>query len=544
MNDQNSERLSYDVVIVGAGPAGLSAAIRLKQIADKARTELRVCVLEKGAAVGAHILSGCVFDPIALNQLIPDWQEKGAPLHTKVQQDAFRLLGRKRNLKLPLPRMMKNDGCYIVSLSALTRWLGSQAEALGVEIFPGFSATDVVLDQGRIAGVVTGEVGRAKDGSKKDTWQPGVTIEAKYTLIAEGARGSLAERMMKRYNLRAQSDPQTYGLGIKEVWRVDKAHHRPGLVEHTVGWPLDKHTYGGGFVYHYDEDKVALGLVVGLDYSNPYLDPHEEMQRWKTHSHLKNMLQHGKRIAYGARTLNEGGLQSIPNLVFPGGALIGCSAGFLNVPRIKGSHTAMQSGMYAAEATFKAWQTGQDTVLYEYPAKVAGSWVYKELHTARNIRPFMDKGLYKGLLLSAIEMVLFRGKTPWLARKTIPDHECLRKANECKPIPYPAPDNTLTFDKLTSISLSNVHHEEDQAVHLLLKNHRLPITYNLLHYAAPEQRYCPAGVYEIVEEQGQRRIQINAQNCIHCKTCDIKDPQQNILWVPPEGGGGPNYSEM
>ncbi len=539
-----SEAMEYDVVIVGAGPAGLSAAIRLKQLAASAQKNISVCILEKGSEVGAHILSGAVLEPKSLNELIPDWKQKGAPLDTPVTQDKFMLLGKKSAWRLPTPASMHNKGNYIISLGNFCRWLGSQAESLGVEIFPGFTAADILLEGNRVVGVVTGEFGRAKDGTPKPSYQPGIEVKGKYVLFAEGCRGSLSERLMEHFHLRRGVAPQSYGIGIKELWQVDPSQHKPGLVVHSVGWPMDSKTYGGSFIYHLNNGQVAVGYIVGLDYENPHLDPFMEFQRFKTHPSIAPIFAAGKRISYGARAINEGGYQAIPKLIFPGGALIGCSAGFLNVAKIKGTHTSMKSGMLAAESVFEALTEGnQDYLLESYVINMRSSWVYKELYKVRNIRPGFHLGLWAGLLYAALETYIFRGKMPWTLGYT-PDCKHLKKASQCKKIAYPKPDGKLTFDRMSSVFLSSTNHEEDQPSHLTLKDPNIPIAVNLKEYDAPEQRYCPAGVYEIVRENDKPRLQINAQNCVHCKTCDIKDPKQNIVWVTPEGGGGPNYSGM
>jgi electron-transferring-flavoprotein dehydrogenase len=543
MESTTREIMECDVAIIGAGPAGLSAAIRLRQLAKQSGKDISVCVLEKGSEAGAHILSGAVLDPRALSELIPDWKEKGAPLNVPVKRDEFRLMGNRWSIRLPTPPQMHNAGNYIISLGALCRWLAKQAEELGVQIFAGFPAQDFVSENGRITGVLTGDFGIGKNGEKKAHYQPGLYLKAKYTLFAEGCRGSLAERLMKTFALRKECDPQTYAIGIKELWEIDPKKHRPGKVLHTIGFPMDSNTYGGSFVYHLDNNQVSIGLVVGLDYANPHLDPYMEFQRFKLHPKIRALLEGGRRISYGARALNEGGLQSIPKLTFDGGALIGCSAGFMNVPRIKGTHTAMKSGVLAAEATFEALDVGDDTRIHTYTDRLKSSWVYTELYRVRNVRPSFRKGLWAGLLYSAFDTYLLRGKAPWTFRHH-PDHTALKPASCMPRIEYPKPDGKLTFDRMSSVYLSNTNHEEDQPVHLTLKDASVPITHNLAIYDAPEQRYCPAGVYEIVRENNQPRLQINAQNCVHCKTCDIKDPTQNIRWVTPEGGGGPNYSEM
>jgi len=527
-----AEIMECDVLIVGGGPAGLSAAIRLKQLAP----DTAIILIEKGSEIGAHILSGAVFDPRALNELLPDWKALGAPLDVPVTHDQFSFLTAAKKLRLPTPPQMKNHGNYIISLANLCRWLAGQAEALGVQIFSGFTAASAIIEEGRVRGINTGAFGVAKDGSHKHNYQPPMELRAKLTLFAEGCRGSLSEQLMKQFTLRpAGSSPQTYGIGIKEIWQVAPEKHTPGHVEHSVGWPMDAGTYGGSFLYHLNDNQVAVGFVVGLDYKNPYLDPFKEFQRFKQHPKIRPLFEGGKRLAYGARAINEGGYQSIPNLAFPGGALIGCAAGFLNVPRIKGSHTAMKSGMLAAEAV------ADD--LESYESSLHNSWVGAELYGVRNIRPAFRYGLWAGLIYAALDTYVFRGKAPWTLRHHA-DHESLKKAAECAPINYPAPDGVVSFDRLSSVYLSNTNHAEDQPVHLTLKDAAIPIHHNLEYYDAPEQRYCPAGVYEIVEDAGAKRLQINAQNCVHCKTCDIKDPTQNIVWVTPEGGGGPNYGNM
>ncbi len=537
------EQMEYDVVVVGAGPAGLAAAIRLKQLAAAAGREIAVCVVEKGSEVGAHILSGAVFEPRALDELLPDWAERGAPLVTRAAEDRFVLLTRTRALRLPTPPQMKNHGNYIISLGNLCRWLAREAEALGVEIYPGFAAAEVLYDDaGRVRGVATGDLGIGKDGRPTDRYQPGVELVARETLLAEGCRGSLTKILVERFRLRDGVDPQTYAIGIKELWEVAPARHQPGLVVHTIGWPLDNATYGGSFLYHLEDRQVAVGLVVGLDYKNPYLNPFEEFQRFKTHPAIRPFFEGGRRVSYGARALNEGGFQSIPRLDFPGGALIGCAAGFLNVPKIKGSHTAMKSGMVAAETLFRRL-AGDNAA--EVGRALRESWVWDELRRVRNIRPSFRWGLYAGLAYSALDTYILRGAAPWTFGNH-PDHTQLLPATAARPIEYPKPDGAVTFDRLSSVFISNTNHEEDQPPHLRLRDPTKAISVNYRLYDLPEQRYCPAGVYEIVRPPGSDApyLQINAQNCVHCKTCDIKDPEQNIDWVVPEGGGGPNYPNM
>lgn len=537
--------MEFDVIIVGAGPSGLSAAIKLKQLAAATQKEISICILEKGAQVGAHILSGAVLEPRSLQELLPDtWQN--APLDTLVSDDIFYFLTQAKAFKIPTPKPMHNKGNYIISLGELCIFLAEQAEALGCELYPGFAAIEALYnDQDQVIGVATGSVGIDKNGKETHNFQPGMHLLAKQTLLAEGCRGQLSQSLMSRYHLRDNCQPQTYGLGIKEVWQVEAAKHKPGTVIHTVGWPLDQATYGGSFIYHLSKQRVAVGFVVGLDYKNPWLNPFEELQRFKTHPLINSVLTGGERLSYGARALNEGGWQSLPKLTFPGGALIGDAAGFLNVPKIKGIHTAMQSGMLAAQACFE--QLGQQhNTQFEitaYSEKVKQSWIAKELYAVRNIRPGFKYGLIPGLINAAFETYISRGHSPWTLANHA-DHNTLIPAAKAKKIDYPKADGKLTFDKLSSVFLSNTYHEENQPCHLKLKQPKLAIEVNLKTYASPESRYCPAAVYEIVEEESGPKLQINAQNCIHCKTCDIKDPRQNIVWQAPEGGGGPNYSGM
>ncbi len=540
------ESMSFDLVIVGAGPAGLSAAIRYAQLCKEANIEPRICVLEKGANVGAHIISGAVFEPRALNELIPDWKMMDAPIHTPVIKDEFLYLTERKARKLPTPPQMRNHGNYIISLEQLCQWLGKIAQNLGVEIYPGFAATEILYNEkNEVTGVATGDMGKDKSGLPKSTFQAGMHLHAKQTLFAEGCRGSLSQQLIKHYQLTRKHQVQTYGIGLKEVWEIQPEKHKVGTVTHTIGWPLDPKTYGGSFIYHWGNHLISIGLVIGLDYQNTYLDPYQEFQRLKHHPVIRSLLEGGQCISYGARAINEGGWQSIPKLTFPGGMLIGCAAGFLNVPKIKGSHTAIKSGMLAAQTAFEALtHQSSQRELSTYQDKVNHSWIKTELFKARNIRPAFHWGLWPGLIYAAVDTYVFRGYAPWTFSYRA-DHLALNRAKNCKPISYPKADGIISFDKMVSVSRTNVFHEENQPAHLKLKNLQTAITINWQQYAGPEQRYCPAGVYEFIDdEHGKKKLQINAQNCIHCKTCDIKDPTQNITWVPPEGGGGPNYSNM
>ena len=552
------ESMEYDVVVVGGGPAGLSAAIRLKQLAQEKGNEVSVVVLEKGSEPGAHILSGAIMDPIALTELFPKWKEMGAPLNQPVTEDIFLMTTENGATRVPnfaLPPCFHNDGNYIISLGNLTRWLGEQAEALGVEIFPGFTAAEVLYnDDGSVKGVATGKMGIGKDGEPTDSFQLGMELHAKYTVFAEGARGHLGKQVIAKFKLDEGKDPQSYGIGIKELWEIDPARHKAGLALHSAGWPLDENTYGGSFLYHMEDNKVVVGFVVGLDYTNPWLSPFEEFQRFKTHPNIRwyfegdeaKGIAPAKRISYGARAITAGGLLSLPKTVFPGGALVGCDAGYLNASRIKGSHAAIKTGMLAAEAAYDALQAGRShDELSAYPEAFENSWLHTELNKARNFKQWFKKGRTVGTLMTGVEQFVLRGHVPWTIRRAAADHTYLKPAAECQPIQYPKPDGKLTFDRLSSVFISNTNHEENQPAHLTLKDASVPVNLNLAKFAGPEARYCPAGVYEYVKNEDQSdRLQINAQNCVHCKTCDIKDPSQNIVWVTPEGGGGPNYSGM
>jgi len=543
------ESMVYDVVVVGAGPSGLATAIRLKQLCAEKGKDFSVCVVEKGSEVGAHILSGAVIDPRSMAELFPDWKEKGAPLNQPVTEDRFLFLTKNSSWGVPnwmLPACFKNHGNYVASLGNVCRWLGTQAEAAGVEIYPGFAAAEVLFtDDGKVRGVATGDMGIGKNGEKTARFQPGIELHARYTIFAEGCRGHLGKRLEKRFNLREGVAPQVYGIGLKELWEVKPEKHVPGLVVHTAGWPLDNGTYGGSFLYHLENRQVAVGYVVGLGYRNPYLYPFEEFQRYKTHPSIRGFFEGGRRISYGARAISAGGLQSLPKLTFPGGALVGDDAGFLNASRIKGTHAAMKSGMLLAEAAFDALSAGREgDELATYPEAFRRSWLREELHRARNFKPWMSKGLYTGSLMVGVDQIVFGGNAPWTLTHRHADNEELEPKERFAPIEYPKPDGVLTFDRLSSVFVSNTNHEEDQPSHLKIKDPAIPVEVNLNVYAGPETRYCPAGVYEFVTEGATPRLQVNAQNCVHCKTCDIKDPKQNIEWVVPEGGGGPNYPNM
>ena len=537
------EKMEYDVVIVGAGPSGLSTAIKLKQLSKKNNKEISICIVEKGSEVGSHILSGAVVETKSLDELIPDWKDTDIPVKTQAKKDKFLYLTEHKSYTLPTPPQMKNHGNYIVSLGNLCNWLGNYAENLGIEIYPGFSASEILFsDNGHVEGIATNDMGRLKDGSEGPNFEQGIELKAKQTVFSEGCRGHLGKQLMKKFDLNSANQSQTYAIGIKELWEIDENKHNPGEIVHTTGWPLKSDTYGGSFLYHFGKNQVSIGFVIGLDYKNPYLSPYDEFQRFKHHSEIKKHLEGGRRISYGARALNEGGYQSIPKLTFPGGLLVGCEAGFLNVPKIKGTHLAMKSGMLAAESIFELIDKEKEITLYEQ--KIKKSWLYKELHSVRNIRPSFKWGFWKAIVYSAIDTYLFRGKAPWTIKHDGSDHNSLSEKKNFSPINYPKPDGIISFDKLTNLSFSGTNHEEDQPCHLTLLNKDVPIEVNLEKFDNPETRYCPAGVYEIINNNGKPSLQINAQNCLHCKTCDIKDPTQNINWIAPQGGGGPNYQGM
>ncbi len=537
--------MSYDVLVVGAGPAGLSCAIKLKQLAQSQNREISVCVIEKGSEVGAHLLSGCALEPRALNELFPNWKELGAPLNVPVTSDRVLFLTKTLAFPLPTPPTMVNHGNYIVSLGRLGKWMAAQAESLGVEIYAGFAGAEILYDEkGAVAGVATGDVGIGKDGKPTERFTRGVELRAKQTVFAEGCRGSLTKMLMAKFKLNANCDPQAYGIGVKEIWQIDPKKHRAGHVQHTMGYPVDMKTYGGSFLYHWENNQILIGFITGLDYQNTYMSPFEEFQKFKQHPKIRAILEGGKRVSYGARALCEGGLQCIPKLTFPGGMLVGDCAGFMNVPKIKGTHTAMKSGLVAAEALADSLAAGEAEVL-GYQLRLEQSWLWKELHEARNIRPSFHYGLLAGVMYSGLDSMILKGRIPWTFPYKHGDHAATRAAKECKKIAYPKPDGVFSFDRLSSVFLGNVHHEEDQPAHLKLRDWNIENKVNIAHYDSPESRYCPAGVYEIVmDEKGEPRLQINASNCVHCKTCDIKDPEQNIDWCVPEGGGGPNYQDM
>ena len=547
MNVQR-EKMHYDVVVVGAGPSGLSAAIQLKKLCIESKKDFSVCIVEKGSEVGSHILSGAILQPTALHELFPGWEDlSDCPVKVKVKDENLKYLTATKSIKIPnifIPPVMHNNGNFIISLGNFCKWMATEAEKLGVEIYPGFAASEAIIEENQVKGIVTGDLGVSKEGSHTDNYQPGIEIRSKYTLFAEGCRGNIGKNLIKYFNLGKNSQHQTYGIGLKELWEVQPEKSIPGLVSHTIGWPLDKQTYGGSFLYHLDKNLVSVGFVIGLDYKNPYLSPYEEFQRFKTHPSVRDTFKNGRRIMYGARALNEGGLQSLPHTCFPGGVLIGCDAGTLNTPKIKGTHTAMKSGMVAANGVFDMLSSDETQDTDKLHDNLITSWAGRELKKARNVRPSFKFGLTVGMILTGIDQIIFRGNAPWTINHSEPDHESLKNKDLSKKIEYPKPDGVLTFDRLTSVSFSSTYHEENQPSHLKIINQKFPIENNYNLFDSPEQRYCPAGVYEILTENNQPRLQINSQNCIHCKTCDIKDPKQNIMWVTPEGGGGPNYTNM
>jgi len=546
------EKMEYDVVIVGAGPAGLSASIKLKQLSKEQNIDISVCIVEKGPEVGAHILSGAVFETKALEELFPQWETMSHPKMSPVIKEEFIFMSKLKSIKIPnflLPKTMKNHKNYIVSLSNMCRWLATEAENLGVEIYPGFAAKEILYNENddNVTGVATGDMGVEKNGEKGASFEPGIELLAKYTLFAEGCRGHLGKELIKKYNLDEGKMPQSYGIGLKEIWEIEEAKHNEGSIMHSAGWPLENNVYGGSFLYHMEKNQISLGFVMGLDYENPYISPYQEFQKFKTHPKIKDILKNGRRIAYGARALNEGGFQSLPKLYFPGGALIGCEAGTLNVPKIKGSHTAMKSGILASEAIFNNLKHNSETILElsHYEDNFYKSWAGKELKKARNFRPGFKYGLIFGTILGALDQVIFKGNAPWTINLNHADHLATKPINKVKKIVYDKPDGEITFDRLTNLSFSGTNHQENQPIHLKILNDSIPIKHNLPIYGSPEQLYCPAGVYEIIEDEtNNKKLQINAQNCLHCKTCDIKDPSQNINWITPEGGGGPNYPNM
>ncbi len=547
--EDNREKMNYDLVVVGAGPSGLSAAIQFKKLCLKNNKDFSVCIVEKGSEVGSHILSGAVLQPTALNELFEDWKKmEECPVKVEVKEESLKYLSSQKAFNIPkifLPPVMHNKGNFIISLGNFCKWLAKEAEKLGVEIYPGFAATNSVIKDGRLLGIITGDLGVSKNGSKTENYQSGIEIRGKFTLFAEGCRGHIGKQLIENFDLRKEAQHQTYGIGLKELWEIKEDLSNPGEVMHTIGWPLDNETYGGSFLYHLDKNLVSVGFVIGLDYKNPYLSPYEEFQRFKTHPKIKDIFKEGRRISYGARALNEGGFQSLPNMNFPGGAILGCNAGTLNTPKIKGTHTAMKSGMIAAQEVFENLQNNIESYeLKKLNSNFLKSWAGKELKSARNVRPSFNFGLKIGMILTGIDQLIFRGNAPWTLKHGEPDHEALRSKDKSKKIDYPKPDGVLTFDRLTNVSFSSTYHEENQPCHLKIINEEIPISNNYKIYDSPEQRYCPAGVYEVLFDKEIPKLQINSQNCIHCKTCDIKDPKQNIMWVAPEGGGGPNYTNM